>query len=93
MFIFDFNGTEPRESAGERSDVKRRIHVNGLRRLMTNKKVGFGFSEHYEFAACLLVNLRVELLNNPSLASDKNWWSTKWCTLVNYLRTAFEKQV
>ena len=78
--------TEFQESLPEISTSVRKIGTN---RLISRKTVSFSFSEPYDFALSLLNEMRVELRDNPSLHADKNWWSSKWCALVNRLRTFF----
>jgi hypothetical protein len=54
--------------------------------------VSFSISEPYDFTLSLLGKMRLELSDNPSLHADANWWSTKWCLIMNHLRTFYQGQ-
>ena len=74
----------------ERYNESERAQVSVRNRLSSRKTVSFSLAEPYDFIPSLLGNLRVALSHNPSLASDQNWWSTVWCSLVSHLRTFFQ---
>jgi site-specific DNA recombinase len=60
-------------------EISRLVQKIGTNPLISRKTVSFSFSEPYDFTLSFLRNVRVELAANPSLHSDKNWWSTTWC--------------
>jgi len=73
-------------------DVKRLVNVNIQNHRISRKTVSFSISEPYDFTLSLLGKMRLELSDNPSLHADANWWSTKWCLIMNHLRTFYQGQ-
>jgi hypothetical protein len=92
IFVFDGSGMSRtlHELNGIASRFCSRNYVNDWSRLISQKTVSFSLAEPYEFALSLLAETRVALSENPSLLSNQNWWSTKWCRLLDYLQTFFE---
>jgi hypothetical protein len=74
-------------------NVSGNARVNGHNPLISRKTVSFSFSEPYDFALSFLNNSRFASTDNPLSRSDNFSQSTKWCTLIDYLRTFFEKNM
>jgi hypothetical protein len=86
------------ESLGKNEVLQNLPEISGLvQKVGTNhrisrKTVSFSISEPYDFTLSLLGKMRLELSDNPSLHADANWWSTKWCLIMNHLRTFYQGQ-
>jgi hypothetical protein len=86
------------ESAGKAQpeqapeQIAQLVHKIGTNRLISQKTVSFTITEPYEFALSLLNEMRVAISENPPLHSDQNSQSSKWCRLVDFLQTYFDKK-
>ena len=60
-------------------EIAELVQEIGTNPRISRKTVSFSISEPYDFTLSLLAEMRIALSATPSLHSDKNWWSTKWC--------------
>jgi site-specific DNA recombinase len=73
------------ESAGKAQtepapeQIAQLVHKIGTNRLISQKTVSFDFTEPYEFTLSLLSEMRAAISKNPSLHSEQNLQSSKWC--------------
>ena len=67
------------DSSQNLPEIAELVRKIGTNHRISRKTVSFSISEPYDFALSLLAETRIAFSANPSLHSDKNWWSTKWC--------------